>query len=380
MTKKIILLSAKIVIMVLLLTACGGGSKTSSSKFVGDTIRLNYAENITIIDFKDYKKIELQNPWNKGKILHTYILIDKDKEIPTDLPQGTIVRTPISKSIVYSAVHCGVFNEIGALKNIAGICDLKYIKLKQIKDGCKNGSITNVGDGMSPDIEKIIDLHPDAILLSPFENSGGYGKVEKINVPIIECADYMETSALGRAEWIKFYGMLTGKEKQANAIFSQVERDYKELAKIASSLRNKPTVMCELKSGTAWYVPGGKSTISGLYKDAGGNYIFRDNNRSGSIPLSFETVFDKAQNADIWLIKYNRDNEMTYSELSKDYSPYTGFKAFKEKNIFSCNTGKVAFYEESPFHPNILLKDLIKIFHPELLKDYKLKYFTNLAE
>jgi ABC-type Fe3+-hydroxamate transport system substrate-binding protein len=245
---------------------------------------------------------------------------------------------------------------------------------------CRPGSIADVGNGMNPDIEKIIDLHPDAIMLSPFENSGGYGRVEKLNIPIIECADYMETSALGRAEWMRFYGLLFGEAQKADSLFAEVEKNYNELKALVAPLSSAPSVISELKNGSAWYVPGGKSTSARIYADAGANYVFADDEHSGSVPLAFETVFDKGQNADFWLIKYNQAIDKTYKELEQDYAPYTGFRAFKERNIYGCNTGKVDFYEDSPFHPDRLLKDLIKIFHPTLLEGYELKYFTKLAE
>ncbi len=391
-----------------------------------------------------------------------------------EVQEGTLVRTPLSKAVVYSSVHCGLLNQIGALKSIGGVCDLKYIKLQEVQDGCRTGSIADVGNGMNPDIEKIIDLHPDAIMLSPFENSGGYGRVEKLNIPIIECADYMETSALGRAEWMRFYGLLFGEAQKADSLFAEVEKNYNELKALVAPLSletsalgraewmrfygllfgeaqkadslfaeveknynelkalvaplsSAPSVISELKNGSAWYVPGGKSTSARIYADAGANYVFADDEHSGSVPLAFETVFDKGQNADFWLIKYNQaidktyadaganyvfaDDEhsgsvplafetvfdkgqnadfwlikynqaidKTYKELEQDYAPYTGFRAFKERNIYGCNTGKVDFYEDSPFHPDRLLKDLIKIFHPTLLEGYELKYFTKLAE
>lgn len=260
------------------------------------------------------------------------------KSLPADLPEGTLVRTPLSKAVVYSSVHCGLLNQIGALKSIGGVCDLKYIKLQEVQDGCRTGSITDVGNGMNPDIEKIIDLHPDAIMLSPFENSGGYGRVEKLNIPIIECADYMETSALGRAEWMRFYGLLFGEAQKADSLFAEVEKNYNELKALVAPLSSAPSVISELKNGSAWYVPGGKSTSARIYADAGANYVFANDEHSGSVPLAFETVFDKGQNADFWLIKYNQAIDKTYKELEQDYAPYTGFRAFKERNIYGCNT------------------------------------------
>lgn len=365
---------------VLLLSACGGKSSTVSGSAQGDSIPLHYSSNLSLIDYEDYIVAQLRNPWDTTKILHTYVLVDKKQPLPQELPQGTLVRTPLSKAVIYSSVHCSLLKDLGALNSIGGVCDLKYIKLPEIEEGCRNGTITDVGDGMNPNIERIIDLHPDAILLSPFENSGGYGRVEKLNVPIIECADYMETSSLGRAEWMRFYGLLFGEAQKADSLFAEVEKNYNELKALVAPLSSAPSVISELKNGSAWYVPGGKSTSARIYADAGANYVFADDEHSGSVPLAFETVFDKGQNADFWLIKYNQAIDKTYKELEQDYAPYTGFRAFKERNIYGCNTGKVDFYEDSPFHPDRLLKDLIKIFHPTLLEGYELKYFTKLAE
>ena len=366
--------------LLALLSACGGKSKSSSVIEAEKAIPLRYAENLSLSATEDYTIARLRNPWDTTRILHTYVLVDKKKSLPADLPEGTLVRTPLSKAVVYSSVHCGLLNQIGALKSIGGVCDLKYIKLQEVQDGCRTGSIADVGNGMNPDIEKIIDLHPDAIMLSPFENSGGYGRVEKLNIPIIECADYMETSALGRAEWMRFYGLLFGEAQKADSLFAEVEKNYNELKALVAPLSSAPSVISELKNGSAWYVPGGKSTSARIYADAGANYVFANDEHSGSVPPAFETVFDEGQNADFWLIKYNQAIDKTYKELEQDYAPYTGFRAFKERNIYGCNTGKVDFYEDSPFHPDRLLKDLIKIFHPTLLEGYELKYFTKLAE
>lgn len=378
---KKILLAAYIVTWVLLLSACGGGSKTSSLQAEGDTVRMKYSSLLQIVKHADYTVVTIRNPWDTLKVLHTYLLADREKPLPEHLPEGTVVRTPLQKSVIYSSVHCSLWSELDELKGIGGVCGLEYIKLPQIQEGCRNGSIVNVGNSMNPDIERIIDLRPDAILLSPFENSGGYGRVGKLNIPIIECADYMETSALGRAEWMRLYGLLLGKEAQADSLFAGIEKEYLTLTQqVKSQNLKRPTVISEMKNSSAWYIPGGNSTMGHLYQDAGADYVFAYLSNSGSVPLAFETVFDRGGNADIWLIKYNQPQDKTYSELERDYAPYARFKAFQDRKVYGCNTNHVPFYEESPFHPELLLKDLIKIFHPELLPDYDFKYFSNLAE
>ena len=375
MERKLIIVCLTI---ALLLSSCGGGGKASSVSEEGDTIALHHTQNLTLVAYPDYTVATLRNPWDTLKTLHTYILLPKEKPLPQQLPEGTVVRTPLSKSVIYSSVHCSLLDKIGASGSIGGVCDLKYIQLPFVQEACRQGSIADCGESMNPDMERIIDLHPDAILLSPFENSGGYGRVEKLNIPLIECADYMETSPLGRAEWMRFYGLLFGAAPQADSLFAEVEANYRQLKQRAASSSSSLSIISELKSGSAWYVPGGHSTVARLFRDACGRYAFADDKHSGSIPLAFETVFDKAGDADVWTIKYNRDRDMTYADLESDYAGYTGFKAFKERNIYGCNTGKVPFYEETPFRPDYLLADFIQMLHPEIGDLGGLRYFCKM--
>lgn len=366
---------------VLLLSSCKDGGKTAS--FLdegGDTLDLKYAENLRVVSYDGYRVATLRNPWDTLEILHTYVLVGRDEPLPDSLPQGTVVRVPLQKAVIYSSVHCGLMEELGALAAVGGVCDLRYIDLPYIKEGCRTGRIADLGSGMNPDIEKLMALHPDAVMLSPFENSGGYGRLGKLDIPIIECADYMETSALGRAEWMCFYGLLFGAAPQADSLFAEVDSCYRRLKMRAKLSSTSLSIVSELKSGSAWYAPGGRSTIGRLFQDACGRYAFADDTHSGSVPLAFETVFDKAGDADVWLVKYNRDRDMSYADLEADYIGYTGFKAFKTRNVYGCNTAKVPFYEETPFRPDYLLSDLIQILHPEIGDLGGLRYFCRLKE
>ena len=185
-----------------------------------DTVAFKYATQISVVNYDGYTVATIKNPWKEGMTLHRYVLVPSDKDVPNHIPSGTIIRTPLKRAVMFTTVHCAMLMEFGRQDCISGVADLKYIKIPWIQDQVAKGKITDVGDGMSPVIEKIIDEHPDALFLSPFENSGGYGKLEEIHIPLIECAEYMETSSLGRAEWMKFYGLLYGKEKEANALFT----------------------------------------------------------------------------------------------------------------------------------------------------------------
>ncbi len=369
------------------LTACLGAvlltvgcdrSKTALCMQEGDTLHLRHADNLTIVSYDSFTVASLRNPWDTTRMLHTYILVPRQAPLPQRLPEGTLVRTPLRCAAVYSSVHCSLLEQLGRLDAIGGVCDLKYIKMDALIRRVREGKIQDYGSGLNPNLEKIMDTHPDALMPSPFEGSNGYGRLAKLGIPIIECADYMETSALGRAEWMRFYGRLFGCPERADSLFEAVERRYQDLARRVTGISKRPTLLCETLYGSSWHVAGGNSSLGRLYRDAGADYLFADYPESGSVPLPFETVFDRAQHADIWLIKYNQPQDLTYAQLQADYAPYSRFRPFRERRIYGCNTHDVRFYEEVQFQPDRLLADLIKIFHPHLLPSYNLHYFCPL--
>ena len=365
----------------LFLVACGNRGKASLALSGGDTLDLRRAELLTMVDFPDYTVVTLRNPWDTLQVLHTYVLLPKDKHLPDSLlPEGTLVRTPIEKALVYSSVHCSLLADLGVLETVGGVCDLRYINLPQIHERQARGLVEDCGVGTNPDIERVVQLAPDAVLLSPYQDSNGYGRIGKLGIPLIECADYLETSALGRAEWMRFYGRLFGVAGRADSLFAEVEEHYKQLQVKARLSSVSLSVFGDTKYGSVWYVPGGRSPIGQLYADACGRYVFADEPSSASLPMSFETVFERAHDADVWLIKYHRSRDLTYEDLRADYAGYAEFKAFRRRNVYGCNTARVNFYEETPFRPDYLLSDLIRILHPELGNLDDLRYFCKLKE
>lgn len=375
-------------IVVLVAVSCHQ-TKVVNNDSEGDTIVMKYAENICMVRYEGYTKVVLANPWKKGEILHTYYLVEKtstDPSVGGELREGSeVLLIPLTRSAVYSGVHGGIIDELGAADQIKAVCEVEYFTNEHILKSYQAGKIVNLGNSLAPNIEALIDIHPDAILLSPFENSGGYGIIETTHIPIVECADYMETSPLGRAEWMKFYGMLYGKEKEANELFEEVETAYNGLKEIvreeggASVRPNSPRVICDLITGATWYVPGGNSTMGRLIEDAGGDYIFRTREESGSLALAPETVFAESQNADVWFMKYTNNNaDMTYEDLSKESPLYAQMKAFKNRQVYGCNLSYVHFYNDLPYHPERHLKDMIRMFHPNLLPDHEIKYYKPL--
>ncbi len=362
---------------VCLVVSCGQSGKqiTSSEAFISDSIR--YATGFTVERYDNYISVEVIDPWDTTKLLQRYLLVDRDSKLPENLPKGTVVKIPLKDIVVYTSVHASIIDQLGEVDKIVGVCEPQYMDSPAIKEGLRTGRIIDLGMATAPNVEKMIDIGTQYIVASPFQNSN-YGQAEKLGIPIIEAADYMESLPLGRAEWGRFYGLLFKKETLADSIFRETEERYQSLKELAATVTHRPTVMSEKRYGSFWYIPGNESYAAHFFKDSRADYIFKDISGAGSVPLAFETVFEQGIHADIWLIKYNFDEEMTYESLRQEYTPYENFDAFKKQNIYTCNTGKVPYYEEFPIHPDYLLKDLIKIFHPELLPDYSLRYYRKM--
>ena len=356
----------------------------------GDTIALHYAQQLSLIQYKGYVQATLANPWKEGAVLHSYVLVPKGRvgdsllqhDAQLQAMEATVVRTPIAHAVVFTTSHCALLYDLHVQQALSGVCDLAYINLPDVQRRAKlparnTAKVVDCGSSMQPDVERIMQLDLEALLVSPFEQSGGFGKLATLNIPIIETADYMETSALGRAEWMKFYGLLFGRAQQANALFAQVDSNYHALMAKAQQTRENVSAFTERKMGSVWYVPGGRSTIAQLLRDAQVTYPFADDTHSGSLALSFETVLNEAGNSDIWLIKYNHHPNTRQALLAED-AGYAQFKAFQRGKVFGCDCAAVPYYEEVDFHPDRLLNDILQIAYPTLNGLAPLRYYHRM--
>ena len=408
MKKQYILLCGATV--ALLMAACQGEKTAAADAEAGDTLEMKYAKLLTIVKHGDgegtsdaaegidyqYAEALVANPWKAGTMLHRYILIPKGEEGDKTVTMlakrrstgarctTDTVRTPVERSAVFIAPHCQLMYELGCQQAIRGVCDLNYINIPDVKkraalsgNTSAQNPIVNCGSSMAPDIERIIALKPEAILLSPFENSGGYGKLDKLHIPIIEAADYMESSPLGRAEWMKFYGMLFGNEEgksngisgscepKADSLFAKIEKEYLSLKAQAAGYTKGLSILTERKTGNVWYVPGGQSTIGILLKDANARYIFEDDQHSGSLAMSPEQILAKGKQVDVWAFKYFGGAPLSQAQLLQEYDGYKALAAFSRGNIYQVDTSTVPYFELTSFHPELLLREFIILAHGE---------------
>ncbi len=363
--------------VIVLLSSCGGHESRQQED--GDTLALRYSSLLTIVEHDGYTVADISNPWKPGKLLHRYYLVPRNDSQTSNFQDGTVIEVPIQRAAVFTTVHCALLTELGLGSHIVGVADAKYIKVPYIQQQIAAGCIVDCGNGLNPVVEKIMDVKPEVIMLSPFENSGGYGKTEDIGIPLIECAEYMEASPLARAEWMRFYGLLFGESEKADKLFHEVDSSYTALKRQAQKAGEGRSVILDKITGSVWYMPGGRSTIGQMLQDAGARYPWASDEQSGSLSLPFETVLERGGESDVWMLRYSSNHDLTFDELLSEYHGYSQLKAFRNHEVYGCNVELSQFYEDTPFHPDRLLCDFLQILHPDIIGLPSLRYFLPLA-
>lgn len=354
-------------------------SNTTLEQKVKNTIE--FAKDLEIYKYKGFSILKVKNPWPNANKDFTYILQEKNGIIPDSLKQHTAIQVPIKTVVATSTTHIASLVMLGVENTLVGFPHLDYISSEKVRKNIDSGKVKELGNNQTLNVEIAIDLAPSVIVGYGLDNHNpSLDNLEKSGLKVILNGDWNEQSPLGKAEWIKFFGALYGKEELANTLFNNIKEEYHSALAIAKSAQFHPTVFAGSMYEEIWYVPQGQSWGSLFLKDAGAHYIWTNEKGTGGLSLSFEKVFEKAQNADFW-IGPGQFNSL--EEMAKTNPHYTQFKAFKTKQVYSYSikkgkTGGLIYFEEAPNRPDLVLKDLVKIFHPELLTDYKLHFFQKL--
>lgn len=345
---------------------------------------LSYAKGFEITSTENFKILTIKNPWPNAEKDYKYALVHKNVVSKITLNKDNfdgIITVPIQKVVVTSTTHIPALELLGVEKTLIGFPGTDYVSSEKTRTLIDNKSVRELGKNEGINTEVLLELRPNLVVGFGIDgNNKSFETIKKSNIPVIYNGDWVEKSPLAKAEWIKFFGVLYNKEKEADAIFKTIEKDYLEAKSIAKTVKSKPSILSGAMYKYVWYLPNGTSPEAQLLKDANVNYLWSETTASGSIALSFEAVFTKGKSADIWLSPsyYN-----SLEALEKANTHYTQFDAFKNDNIYTFvnNTGKtggVTYYELGTARPDLVLKDLIKICHPELLEDYQPHFFQKL--
>jgi iron complex transport system substrate-binding protein len=347
-----------------------------------ETLHLKYAEGFTIKNYDDYKVLEILKPWPESEKSYKYGIADKniDIDFKSEAFDGTIDHR-INKIVVTSTTHIPALELLGVEQTLVGFPGTDYISSKKTRERIDAGNVRELGKNEGINTEVLLELNPEVVIGFGVDGvNKTFETIKKAGIPVIYNGDWVEASALAKAEWIKFFGVLFNKEKEADSIFNTIEKEYLEAKTIATQAKNRPTVLSGAMHKDVWYLPNGSSAEAQFLKDANVNYLWSETTGNGSLALSFEVVLDKAKDADLWLSpSYYR----SLKQLEDSNGLYKNFEAFTRKDIYSFTnatgaTGGVLYYELGTTRPDLVLKDIIKICHPELLDDYKPYFFKKL--
>lgn len=360
---------------------CKKTENPDSAKTTAAKNTIEYATGLSIYQYEGYSVVKVINPWPDANKNFTYVLKEKNGIVPDSLQKYTSIPVPLQSIVVTSTTNIPFLEMLGVEKSLAGFPHTDYVSSEKTRKLIDAGSIKNVGQNEKLNMEQLIELAPELIVTFGVDNTNPMiHNLEKSGLKVLIQGDWMEQSPLGKAEWLKLYGALFGKEKEAKTLFDNIVKNYKEALKLVADKKAQSTVLYGAMYQNQWFVAKGNSWVAQFMKDAKADYLWANLEGTGSLGLSFENILDKAKNAQYWIAT---GAFKTLAEL-ESYNPhYSQFDAFANKNVYTFESklgakGGTIYYELAPSRPDLVLKDFIKIFHPELLPNYTFTFAQKL--
>lgn len=349
------------------------------------TVPIEYAQGFTIDKMSSgIIQINISSPWPNAKTGFKYALVPKDKMASITLNNeeyDAIVAIPVDNIVATSTTHIPTLEALGVIDKLIGFPDTQYISSKETRKRIENGLIKELGNNESINTEMVIELNPEVVIgFSINSQNKAYETLQRSNIPVVYNGDWTEETPLGKAEWIKFFAPFFQKEQMADSIFKEIADSYNSTKALAKKVKKQPSVLSGALYKDVWYLPGGNSWASKFLEDANTEYPWSDTEQTGSLNLSIESVLAKGQHTDFWI---SPSQFTSYQEMQDTNVHYLQFDAFKNKNIYTFantkgETGGLLYYELAPNRPDLVLKDLIHIFHPTLLPEHELFFFKPL--
>lgn len=343
--------------------------------------QVEHATGFDIDEYYDYTLITIKTPWPESDREFKYALVSEGVTLENAKDFDVVITVPIKRIAVTSTTHIPALELLGETDALVGFPNLDFISSEKTRQRIAEGKVTDLGKNEDLNTEILIDLSPDVLVGFGMDGTNpSFPVLQKVGIPVLYNADWTETTPLGKSEWIKFFGALFDKQELADSIFNSIKTEYLAAKEIASHAKNKPTVIVGAMFKDIWYVAQGDSWGSQFIADAHGDYLWKDSKGTGSLPLNLESVLDKGHDADVWI---GPGQFTTLEGLKSASASYTQFKAFKTGEVYTYSLkkgekGGTIYFEMAPIRPDFVLKDLIKILHPELLPDHELYFFDKL--
>lgn len=378
-----------LLLSILCFSSCVQEKKTATPNLpeATDLISQNiitHAKGFKVFKENNITIVKVTSPWPQSNQEFTYALVAKDKMAQITLNANAydaIIPVPVKKIVVTSTTHIPALEALGVENTLVGFPDTKYISSKKTRALIKSGHIKELGKNEAINTELLIDLSPELVVGFSINNQNkAYETIQKSKIPVVYNGDWTEHSPLGKAEWIKFFAPFFQKEAVADSLFTKIETEYLNAKEVAKKFDRKPTVLSGAMYKDVWYLPAGKSWAAKFIEDANGNYLWSKSEGTGSLSLNLENVLEKGENADFWI---GPGQFTAFQEMKDENKIYTKFKAYEHKKIYTYSsvkgeTGGLLYYELAPNRPDLVLKDLISILHPEAFPDYESNFFKPL--
>lgn len=343
---------------------------------------LQYAKGFEVTYYDDgTKAVNVLYPFQGATSGYRYLLVPKDKPVPDNEEGVRVIRIPVTSIVCTSTTHIPLLDYLNETDKLVGFPTTDYVSSVKARRHIDEGKVQELGVDKGLNLERIAMLKPDMVMgYSMNSDYGQFKKIEDLNVPVVLNGEYLEKHPLGRAEWIKFMALFFNKEPEADSVFREIEKEYFATKSLVDSVVKKPTVLSGIVYGDAWFLPGGQNYAARLLKDAGCHYLWDNDSTNGFLELSFESVYEKAYDADLWI---GVGSFSSLKEIGNSDGRYSNFKPFKTGEVYTSNArqgtkGGSEFLELGYLRPDIILKDLVKIAHPELLPGHELYFHQKL--
>lgn len=369
------------ILLCSLLFCIGCSAPDKKNVSLDQTNATKYAKGFKVSPFENATLVEVTYPYQGATSGYKYLLVPRGQDTPTHPNDVTVIYTPIQSIICTATSHLPLLDYLGESEKLVGFPTLDYVSSEKIRVRIDAGLVQDVGVDKGMNMERIAVLKPDLLMgYTMTGDLGQYKKIQELGVPVVMNAEYLEEHPLGRAEWIKFMALFFNKEKEAELVFDMIEKNYLNTKAMIADTMAHPTVLSGVVYGDAWFLPGGQNYNSKILKDAGYQYLWEDDPSNGYLQMSFESVYEKAHHADFWL---GVASFASLQEIKNADERYTKFKPYQTQQVYTYDARKGAkggseFLELGYLRPDIILKDLVKIAHPELLSDYQLYFYKKL--
>ncbi len=370
------------VLLVMILASCNRNSKVELSMEEGPNYT-RYASGFEVDDYGTFRLLHVFDPWQSSKgVSFSYVLAKNKEFVPDSLAHLTFIQTPVSRVVTLSTTHVAMIDQLGQGASIKGVSGTGFIYNSSLRNRIEEGDIKEVGYDQGLNYEVIVGLQPDVLFMYGVDGSvmATSQKLAELSVPVVFCGDYLEPHPLGKAEWIRFLSLFYDLEEHANSFFSEIDSAYNSYISLTKTIQSRPLVLTGLPWKDTWYMAGGESFAARLIRDAGGDYLWADNNSAQAVPLDLESVYVRAVKAQIWI---NPGAATSLNELHNFDQRFTELGVIQSGMIFNNNarlnlSGGNDYWESGAVRPDLVLADLIQVFHPDLLTDHQLFYYRQL--